>query len=211
MGSLYQGYQVRKSARMKVLVVALLSVAVVRADAEPKSKSDADAYTFGQIYHGLPVHNAYATGHPHNVGVITGVDYGHGHVTGYGAIGTMGKEKLTLMPSQMLMPTHSARSTMVCQYIMLTPLDTLTMLELSLVSITGMGVYLGMELLGTEVTLVMDTLVMLIMDTMDIMANVKLTLMPSLMPIQLPRSTMGSLYTMHMPLDIHTMLGLYPF
>merc|ERR1719317_1106190 len=95
---------------------------------------------------------------------------------------TMGKEKLTLMPSQMLMPTHSARSTMVCQYIMLTQLDTLTMLELSLVSITGMGVYLGMELLGTEV--------MLVMDTMDIMANVKLTLMPSLMPIPLPRSTM---------------------
>merc|ERR1711915_665993 len=29
----------------------------------------------GQIHHGLPVHNAYATGHPHNVGVITGVDY----------------------------------------------------------------------------------------------------------------------------------------
>merc|ERR1719513_76726 len=116
------------------------------------------------------------------------------------AMDTMGKEKLTLMPSQMLMPTHSARSTMVCQYIMLTPLDTLTMLELSLVSITGMDVYLGMELSGTEV--------MLIMDTMDIMANVKLTLMPSLMPIPLPRSTMGSLYTMHMPLDIHTMLGL---
>merc|ERR1719513_171980 len=72
------------------------------------------------------------------------------------AMDTMGKEKLTLMPSQMLMPTHSARSTMVCQYIMLTPLDTLTMLELSLVSITGMDVYLGMELLGTEVMLVMD-------------------------------------------------------
>merc|ERR1719513_48281 len=124
------------------------------------------------------------------------------------AMDTMGKEKLTLMPSQMLMPTHSARSTMVCQYIMLTPLDTLTMLELSLVSITGMDVYLGMELLGTEVILVMGTLAMLIMDTMDIMANVKLTLMPSLMPIPLPRSTMGSLYTMHMPLDIHTMLGL---
>merc|ERR1711862_1071554 len=90
MGSLYQGYQVRKSASMKVLVVALLSVAAVRADAEPKSKSDADAYTFGQIYHGLPVHNAYATGHPHNVGVITGVDYGHGRASGYGAIGNRG-------------------------------------------------------------------------------------------------------------------------
>merc|ERR1711955_5600 len=108
----------------------------------------------------------------------------------------------------MQMPTLLVRSTMdsLCTMPML--LATLIMLELSLVSITGMDVYLGMELLGTEVTLVMDTLAMLIMDTMDIMANVKLTLMPSLMPIPLPRSTMGSLYTMHMPLDIHTMLGL---
>ena len=52
--------------------------------------NDADAYTFSQIHHGLPVHNAYATGHPHNVGVITGVDYGHGRVSGYGAIGNRG-------------------------------------------------------------------------------------------------------------------------
>merc|ERR1712126_604768 len=57
-----------------------------KRDADSKS----DAYTFGQIHHGLPVHNAYATGHPHNVGVITGVDYGHGHVAGYGAIGNRG-------------------------------------------------------------------------------------------------------------------------
>merc|ERR1711887_191344 len=87
---LNQGYPARKRVSMKVLVVVLLSVAAVRAEAEPKSKSDANAYTFGQIYHGLPVHNAYATGHPHNVGVITGVDYGHGHVAGYGAIGNRG-------------------------------------------------------------------------------------------------------------------------
>merc|ERR1712147_535628 len=44
----------------------------------------------GQIAYGLPQHNAYATGHPHNVGVITGVDYGHGLVSGYGAIGNRG-------------------------------------------------------------------------------------------------------------------------
>merc|ERR1712050_574758 len=56
------------------------------ADSDPKS----DAYTIAQIHHGLPVHNAYATGHPHNVRVITGVDYGHGHVAGYGAIGNRG-------------------------------------------------------------------------------------------------------------------------
>merc|ERR1712179_656782 len=53
-------------------------------------KADADAYTFDQIAYGLPQHNAYATGHPHNVGGITGVDYGHGRVSGYGAIGNRG-------------------------------------------------------------------------------------------------------------------------
>merc|ERR1712042_164412 len=41
-----------------------------------KRDADADAYTLGQVYAGLPVHNAYATGHPHNVGVITGVSHG---------------------------------------------------------------------------------------------------------------------------------------
>merc|ERR1712212_1452762 len=36
-----------------------------------EADSDADAYTIGQVAAGLPVHNAYATGHPHNVGVVT--------------------------------------------------------------------------------------------------------------------------------------------
>merc|ERR1712168_491472 len=58
------------------------------ADSEPEA--DADAYTIGQVYAGLPQANAYATGHPHNVGVITGVDYGYGRVSGYGAIGNRG-------------------------------------------------------------------------------------------------------------------------
>merc|ERR1711894_555364 len=35
-----------------------------------EADSDADAYTIGQVAAGLPVHNAYATGHPHNVGVV---------------------------------------------------------------------------------------------------------------------------------------------
>merc|ERR1712241_832200 len=39
---------------------------------EAEADSDADAYTIGQVAAGLPVHNAYATGHPHNVGVVTG-------------------------------------------------------------------------------------------------------------------------------------------
>merc|ERR1712227_227529 len=41
-------------------------------------KREADAYTIGQVAHGLPLANAFATGHPHNVGVVTGVGYGHG-------------------------------------------------------------------------------------------------------------------------------------
>merc|ERR1712121_154477 len=40
-------------------------------------KREAEPYTIGQVYAGLPVHNAYATGHPHNVGVITGVSHGY--------------------------------------------------------------------------------------------------------------------------------------
>merc|ERR1712223_671894 len=51
----------------------LLAVAVANADPE--------AYTIGQVALGLPVVNAYATGHPHNVGVVTGVGY-----SGYGGV-----------------------------------------------------------------------------------------------------------------------------
>merc|ERR1711862_885310 len=49
------------------------------ADSKPKADADADAYTIGQVAYGLPLHNAYATGHAHNPGVITGVGY-----SGYG-------------------------------------------------------------------------------------------------------------------------------
>merc|ERR1719370_1426996 len=50
-----------------------------------KREADSDAYTIGQVALGLPVANAYATGHPHNVGVITGVGYsGYGGYAGYG-------------------------------------------------------------------------------------------------------------------------------
>merc|ERR1712059_116188 len=74
-------------SKMRAFVFVILA-AVAMADSEPKA--DADAYTFGQIAYGLPQANAYATGHPHNVGVITGVDYGHGRVSGYSAIGNRG-------------------------------------------------------------------------------------------------------------------------
>merc|ERR1712081_26566 len=42
-----------------------------------KREADSEPYTLGQVALGLPVHNAYATGHPHNVGVVTGVGYHH--------------------------------------------------------------------------------------------------------------------------------------
>merc|ERR1712227_936793 len=48
-------------------------------------KREADAYTLGQVAAGLPVHNAYATGHPHNVGVLTHVStpLSYAHHVGY--------------------------------------------------------------------------------------------------------------------------------
>merc|ERR1711942_382098 len=76
-------------SKMRAFAFVILA-AVAMADSEPKADADADAYTFGQIAYGLPQANAYATGHPHNFGVITGVDYGHGVVSGYGAIGNRG-------------------------------------------------------------------------------------------------------------------------
>merc|ERR1712174_24586 len=41
-----------------------------------KREAEADAYTIGQVAAGLPIHNAVATGHAHNVGVVTGVSHG---------------------------------------------------------------------------------------------------------------------------------------
>merc|ERR1712089_101061 len=56
-----------------------------------KREADSDAYTIGQVAHGLPVANAYATAHPHNVGVITGVGYsGYGGYAGYGGYHHLG-------------------------------------------------------------------------------------------------------------------------
>merc|ERR1712154_332017 len=50
-----------------------------------KREAEADAYTLGQVAAGLPVHNAYATGHPHNVGVLTHVStpLSYAHHVGY--------------------------------------------------------------------------------------------------------------------------------
>merc|ERR1712130_460926 len=42
-------------------------------------KREAEPYTIGQVYAGLPVANAYATGHPHNVGYTAYVSHGLGY------------------------------------------------------------------------------------------------------------------------------------
>merc|ERR1712032_195442 len=42
-----------------------------------KREAEAEPYTIGQVYAGLPVANAYATGHAHNVGYTTNVGYSH--------------------------------------------------------------------------------------------------------------------------------------
>merc|ERR1712130_72629 len=52
-------------------------------------EAEAEPYTVGQVYAGLPVANAYATGHAHNVGYTTNLGYSHvgypyTHSYGYG-------------------------------------------------------------------------------------------------------------------------------
>merc|ERR1712121_13556 len=47
------------------------------AEAEP------EPYTIGQVATGLPVHNAYATGHPHNVGYTRYISHGYPGYTGH--------------------------------------------------------------------------------------------------------------------------------
>merc|ERR1712180_471800 len=55
---------------MRAFVIVLLAAVAVNGDAE------AEAYTVGQVAHGFT-----------NGGIVTGVDHGHGVVSGYGAIG----------------------------------------------------------------------------------------------------------------------------
>merc|ERR1712055_198820 len=55
---------------MRAFAIVLLAAVAVNGDAET------EAYTVGQVAHGLT-----------NGGIVTGVDHGHGVVSGYGAIG----------------------------------------------------------------------------------------------------------------------------
>merc|ERR1712098_316802 len=73
-----------------------------------KREADSDAYTIGQVAYGLPVHNAYATGHPHNVGVVTGVGYGYGHL---GYYGKREAEPYTIGQVAYGLPVHNAVAT----------------------------------------------------------------------------------------------------
>merc|ERR1712121_259347 len=52
--------------------------------------SDADAYTLGQVYSGLPYANAVATGHAHNPGYVAYTKVpGYTGYTGYTGINTI--------------------------------------------------------------------------------------------------------------------------
>merc|ERR1712156_1007552 len=52
-----------------------------------KRSADAEAYTPYQVAAGHHVADAYATGHPHNVGVVTGVSYGYNSFPAYPGYG----------------------------------------------------------------------------------------------------------------------------
>ena len=52
-----------------------------------KRSADAEAYTPYQVAAGHHVADAYATGHPHNVGVVTGVSYGYNRFPAYPGYG----------------------------------------------------------------------------------------------------------------------------
>merc|ERR1711892_684238 len=54
-----------------------------KREAEAEADSDAVAYTIAQVAAGLPVHNTIATGHAHNVGVVTGTTYAAPAYAGY--------------------------------------------------------------------------------------------------------------------------------
>merc|ERR1711962_622611 len=56
------------------------------AEPEPEAEAEAKPYTIGQVAYGLPIANAYATGHPHNVGYTRFISTGYGY-GGYGGYG----------------------------------------------------------------------------------------------------------------------------
>merc|ERR1712105_11642 len=104
MGPLLVGLPHPSTTIMRATAIVLLAVAAVKGDSE--------AYTLGQVAYGLPAANAYATGHPHNVGVVTGVGY-----SGFYGYGKREADAYTI-----------GQSLTGFLWPMLTPLATLTML-----------------------------------------------------------------------------------
>merc|ERR1711862_195117 len=85
---------------MRASALVLLALASVYGDSDP--------YTVGQVAYGA----TYG-------GVVTGIDYGYGHVAGYGAIGNRGfygkreadSEPYTLGQVALGLPVHNAYAT----------------------------------------------------------------------------------------------------
>merc|ERR1712200_217653 len=67
----YSSYAARPIAAYSNLGLGLGYHGIYKREAE--AEPEADAYTLAQVALGKPVADAYATGHPHNVGVVTGV------------------------------------------------------------------------------------------------------------------------------------------
>jgi len=65
----YSSYAARPIAAYSNLGLGLGYHGIYKREAE----AEADAYTLAQVALGKPIADAYATGHPHNVGVVTGV------------------------------------------------------------------------------------------------------------------------------------------
>merc|ERR1712029_664186 len=94
-----------------------------------KREAEADAYTIGQVAAGLPIHNAYATGRAHNVGVITGVSHGVYALTTDTPPTLLFLELTTARERLRLMPTPWARWLLDSLSTTPTPLATPTMSE----------------------------------------------------------------------------------
>jgi len=86
----YSSYAARPIAAYSNLGLGLGYHGIYKREAE----AEADAYTLAQVALGKPIADAYATGHPHNVGVVTGVSasgyaapYVHAPLATYSTLG----------------------------------------------------------------------------------------------------------------------------
>ena len=83
--NVYSGYAAGYGAVSPVAAYSAIP-SVYGAHYIGKRSADSDAYTLGQVAAGLPLANAYATGHAHNPGYISHVEYPSSNVySGYAA------------------------------------------------------------------------------------------------------------------------------